>query len=222
MRPGLVAAPLKMRPLSRDDGRTLASTANESAGASQGLVLVIGSAALAFSVLYFLSDLIELLQGGFSTTQLALTYAAEAAIPLFVLGLYALQRPRIGRLGLVAALAYAYTFVFFTSTVVYALIDQTSDWDALTSKFGPWMTVHSALMVIAGIAFGVAIVRARVLPRWTGAALILGMILMTVATALPDVAQTLAAGVRDVGFAAMGMALPRRDGLQRVLARAAA
>jgi hypothetical protein len=147
---------------------------------------VIGSAAFAFSVLYFLSDLIELLQGGFSTTQLALTYAAEAAIPLFVLGLYALQRPRIGRLGLVAALAYAYTFVFFTSTVVYALIDQTSDWDALTSKFGAWMTVHSALMVIAGIAFGVAIVRARVLPRWTWAALILGMILMTVATALLD------------------------------------
>src|SRR4029077_20624239 len=116
MRPGLVEAPLKTRPLRGADGQPLASTANESAGASRGLVLLIGSAALAFSALYFLSDLIELLQGGFSHPQLTLTYCAEAAIPLFVLGLYALQRPRIGRLGLVAALAYAYTFVFFTST----------------------------------------------------------------------------------------------------------
>jgi hypothetical protein len=176
---------------------------------------LIGSAALAFSALYFVSDLMELLQGGFSTVQLALTYAAEAAIPLFVLGLYVLQRPRIGRLGLVGALAYAYTFVFFTSTVVYALIDQTSDWNALTSRFGAWMTVHSALMVVAGVAFGVAVVRARVLPRWTGGALILGMILMTVATALPDVAQTAAAGVRDLAFAGMGVALMRHRRLQR-------
>ena len=64
-------------------------------------------------------------------------------------------------------------------------------------------------MVIAGIAFGVAVIRARVLPRWTGIALILGMLLMTGATALPDVAQTAAAGVRDLAFAGMGLALLR-------------
>jgi hypothetical protein len=127
-----------------------------------------------------------------------------------------LQRPWIGRLGLVAALTYAYTFVFFTSTVVYALIDRTSNWNALTSKFGTWLTIHSALMVVAGIAFGVAIVQARVMPRWTGAALILGMILMTVATALPDVAQTTAAGVRDLAFAGMGAALLRHGRPQRI------
>jgi hypothetical protein len=166
--------------------------------------------------LYFASDLIELLQGGFSTAQLSLTYAAEAAIPLLVLGLYALQRPRIGQLGLVAALAYAYTFVFFASTVVYALIDHTSDWNSLASKLGAWVTVHSALMVIAGIAFGVAVIRARVLPRWTGGTLILGMIMMTISTALPEVAQTAAAGVRDLGFAGMGVALVRYGRAQRV------
>src|SRR4051794_39584216 len=97
--------------------QALAPVPNVSAGASADIVLLFGSAALAFSALYFATDVIELLQGGFSTVQLALTYAAEAGIPLFVLGLYALQRPRIGRLGLVAALVYAYTFVFFTSTV---------------------------------------------------------------------------------------------------------
>ena len=209
MRPVLREVPRMTSEPSRADLQALARTASRSAGAARGLVLLIGSAALVFSALYFVSDLIELFQGGFSTGQLGLTYAAEAAIPLLVLGLYALQLPQIGRLGLVAAVAYAYAFIFFTSTVVYALIDHTSDWDSLTSAFGAWIPVHSALMVIAGIAFGVAVIRARVLPRWTGIALILGMLLMTGATALPDVAQTAAAGVRDLAFAGMGLALLR-------------
>ena len=53
---------------------------------SERLSLIVGLAAVVFSGLYFASDLIELAQGGFSTVQLALTFAAEAAIPLFVVG----------------------------------------------------------------------------------------------------------------------------------------
>jgi len=86
------------------------------------VISLVGVAAVAFSALYLLSDVIELAQGGFSTAQLALTYISEAAIPLFVVGIYAAQRPRIGRLGLLGAVGYAYTFVFFTSTVVFALV----------------------------------------------------------------------------------------------------
>jgi hypothetical protein len=55
---------------------------------------LVGLAALTFSALYFASDVMELLHGGFSRPQLILTYVAEAAIPVFVLGLYAVQRPR--------------------------------------------------------------------------------------------------------------------------------
>jgi hypothetical protein len=174
-----------------------------------GIAALTGIAAVAFSVLYFVSDLIELVQGGFSTPQLALTYVAEAAIPLFVLGLYAVQRPQIGRLGLVSALTYAYAFVFFTSTVVYALIDHTRDWNALTARFGPWIAVHSVLMVLAGVAFGVAVARGHVLPRWTGITLIVGMVLMAVTAGLPDALRTGSAGVRDLAFAAMGASLLR-------------
>jgi hypothetical protein len=180
------------------------------AGGRDAFAVLVGLVAVASSLLYFASDLLELMQGGFSTTQLTLTYAAEAAIPLFVLGLYALQLPQIGRLGLAGALAYAYAFVFFTSTVVYAIVDRTNDWTALSSRFGAWMTIHSVVMVVAGVIFGVAIVRARVLPAWTGASLILGMACMAVATAMPDAAQTAAAGVRDLAFAGMGMVLLRR------------
>lgn len=107
---------------------------------TRGLSLAVGLAALVFSVLYLVSDLVELIQGGFSTGQLALTLVAEAAIPLFVVGLFALQRRRIGTLGLVGTVVYAYTFVFFTGTVWFALANGTSNWDELVEQLGMWMT----------------------------------------------------------------------------------
>jgi hypothetical protein len=78
----------------------------------------VGLAAVSFSVLYFVSDVMELVNGGFSLPQLVLTYLSEAAIPVFILGLYAVQRPHIGRLGLLGAVGYAYAYVFFTGTVL--------------------------------------------------------------------------------------------------------
>ncbi|MCU1364380.1 MAG: hypothetical protein JWN39_19, partial [Ilumatobacteraceae bacterium] len=42
------------------------------------IAALIGLTAIVFSALYFISDVIELAAGGFSTPQLALTYAAEA------------------------------------------------------------------------------------------------------------------------------------------------
>ena len=65
----------------------------------------VGVAAIIFSFVYLASDILELGQGGFTTVRLAFTYAGEATIPLFVLGLYAGQRPHIGRLGLFGAVA---------------------------------------------------------------------------------------------------------------------
>jgi hypothetical protein len=175
--------------------------------ASDHLRMLIGLAAVVFSALYFISDLIEWAQGGFSTAQLALTYAAESAIPLFVLGLYAMQRPWIGRLGLIGAVAYAYSFIFFTSTVVLALVDRTKDWDALNAQLGWWVTIHGVVMVIAGLAFGLAVIRARVFPGWSGAALMAGVVLVAVSSTLPALAQVAAAGVRDLAFAGMGTSL---------------
>lgn len=170
---------------------------------------LLAASAVAFSVLYLLSDLIELGQGGFSSLQLWLTYVAEAAIPLLVIGLYAAQRPNIGRIGLLGALGYACAYIFFTSTVVYALVDNVGDWSQLTDRFGAWITIHGAVMVFAGIAFGVAVIRAGVLPRWTGICLVAGVLLVAISSGLPDVVQTAAAGVRDLAFAGMGVALLR-------------
>jgi hypothetical protein len=174
------------------------------------LAQVIGVAAVVFSGLYFVSDVLELIHGGFSTPQLVLTYVAESAIPLFVLGLYAVQRPHIGTLGLLGAVGYAYAYVFFTGTVLLALVDQSPDWDAVVGDLGPWVTLHGLLMVLAGSCFGVAVIRARVLPRWTGVLLLVGVVLVALSTPLPQAAQMLSAGVRDLAFAGMGLSLLTR------------
>lgn len=175
--------------------------------ASNPLAMTIGATAVVFSCLYLASDLLELVGGGFSTFQLVLTYVAEAAIPLFVLGLYSVQRPHIGTLGLVGAAGYAYAYIFFTGTVVVALVEQSPDWDALVGDFGPWVTVHGLVMVLAGCAFGAAVVRAGVLPWWTGVLLIAGVVMVALASPLPGVVQVWCAGVRDVAFAAMGLSV---------------
>jgi hypothetical protein len=139
--------------------------------------------------------------------RLCLTYAGEAAIPLFVLGLYAAQRPRIGRLGLFGAIAYAYSYVFFTATVVYALAAGTRNYPALVKVFGASMTVHGLIMLVGGLAFGLAVVRAGVLPRWTGVCLMVGVVLVAAASGLPNIARALAETVPAIAFIGMGFAL---------------
>ncbi|MDX6374071.1 MAG: hypothetical protein QOD98_3059 [Nocardioidaceae bacterium] len=170
---------------------------------------VVGTTALVFSALYFLSDVVEVVHGGFSVGQLWLTLAAEAAIPMFVVGLAILHRRRLGRLGLVSAAAYAYSYVVFTGTVVYALVNHTEDYEALNDHLGTLMTAHGAIMVLAGLGFGFTVLRTRLLPAWTGLSLMVGVVLVATAQGLPDGAQLVAAGVRDLGFAGMGAALLR-------------
>jgi hypothetical protein len=186
-------------------------SASTTGAAQPHFARVVGLAAVVFSAVYFVSDVLELVQDGFSTPQLVLTYVAEAAIPVFVLGLYAVQRPHIGALGLLGAAGYAYAYVFFTGTVLVALVHHARDWETLVRDLGPWVTLHGLLMLVAGSAFGVAVVGAGVLPRWSGVLLIAGVVLVALSSMLPSTAQMLSAGVRDLAFAAMGWSLLTRS-----------
>jgi hypothetical protein len=172
-----------------------------------GLPLLVGLAAAAFTGVYLISDVIEVVQGNFSTFRLSLTYVGEAAIPLFVVGLYAVQRPQIGRLGLFGAITFAYSYVFFTGTVLYALIAGLPNYHALTKVLGTWMAIHGLVMLMGGLTFGLAVVRARVLPRWTGVCLMVGVVLVVSASGLPIIARTMAEAVPAVAFIGIGCAL---------------
>lgn len=176
----------------------------------------IGFTAVIASILYFVSDLMEVVQGGFSDWQLVLTLIAETAIPVFVVGFALVQRPRslghpgrLGHLGDFSALAYAYAYLYFIGTVVYALANGTENYQALTERLGSVMTIHGAVMVVAGVGFGYAVLRDHLFPEWTAVALMVGVILVAAAQGLPDGVQLVAAGIRDLGFAGMGVALLR-------------
>lgn len=141
--------------------------------------------------------------GGFSDFQLALTLVGEAAIPFIIIALYIVQRPPIGRIGLVSSIAYAYAYVFFTFTVIYALSRGIPTYDTLSDDLGLWMLAHGALMVVAGLGFGYATIKAEVLPKWTGLALMAGVVAVSATQSAPEGVQVVAAGVRDLAIAGM-------------------
>jgi hypothetical protein len=64
-------------------------------------------------------------------------------------------------------------------------------------------------MALAGLGFGYTMLRTGLFPAWTGLSLMVGVVLVAAAQGLPDGAQLVAAGVRDLGFAGMGAALLR-------------
>lgn len=167
-------------------------------------VRAVGMVAVMSSMIYVSSDLVEVLQGGFSDVQLGLTLVAEAAIPFVVLGLAAAQRPTFEWWGWVAAAAYAYSYVFFTGTVVYAWTDDIEDYAQLTDELGTAMLVHGAVMVLAGLTFGLATLRANRLPRWPAVALMVGVVLVAATQSAPDPIPLVAATVRAVGLAGLG------------------
>jgi hypothetical protein len=72
------------------------------------------------------------------------------------------------------------------------------------------MTVHGVIMLAGGLAFGLAVVRAGVLPRWTGICLMAGVVVVAAASGLPNIARTVAAAVPDAAFIGMGIALLTR------------
>ena len=169
--------------------------------------MTIGYMAVVSSVLYFCSDVVEVVQGRFSTGQLWLTLIAEATIPVFVIGFAVIrtQRP-LGWVGDLSVIVYAYAFLYFTGTVVYALTNGTRDYEVLTGQLGLTMTAHGVMMVVAGIGFGCSVIRARLFPIWTAVALMAGVVLVALSQGLPNGVQLIAAGTRDLGFVGMGVA----------------
>jgi hypothetical protein len=154
----------------------------------------------------------EVVGDGFSGVQLAINYAAFVAMPFVMIGLYALQKPRVGVEGLIGALAYGAAFVYFAGTTMYAIARPIADYPTLLEELGVIYTAHGALMVLGGILFGAAVSRARVLPRWTGLALITGVSLNMFVALIdaPPILQVVGSGVRNLAFVAMGVEVLRK------------
>jgi hypothetical protein len=103
----------------------------------------------------------------------------------------------------------AYAYVFFTTTVMYALAAGTPAFRALSRVFGVWMTVHGAVMVVGGVSLGIAVIRAAVLPRWTAACLMVGVVFVAAAANSSNLVRTVAATLPAAAFTGMGVAVIR-------------
>lgn len=170
------------------------------------LTKLTGLGAIAFPLLHTLTDVMEWITAGFTNFQLWLNYAAFLPLPAVIIGLYALQHPAIGSLGLIGALLYGFSFIYFAHTSLYALAMGTRNYAELWNQLGELYQFHGALMIIGGLAFGIATARARVLPRWTSVLFLLG-ISLNLAVALlpmPEILQTVGSTVRNAGLIAMG------------------
>jgi hypothetical protein len=178
------------------------------AGARDPLLVLVGAAALVAPALHIASDALEWLQQGFSPAQLWLTYAAFLPMPWLLLGLWAVARPRPGLAGLAGALLYGVAFTYFAHTALYALAERLPSYDALWQRIGTVYTLHGALMVLGGVLFGVAALRAGAWPRAPVWIFLAGIALnaLLALVPVPDVLQTLGSVVRNAGLIGLGWA----------------
>lgn len=174
---------------------------------------VIAITAIIAPILHFLSDVLEWASGGFSRVQLLINYyAGFLPMPFLMLGLYIVQRPRIGWVGLIGSVLYGIAFIYFAHTTLYALEESIPDYETLWRKLGGVYTFHGGLMVVGGAMFGLDSLRTRVL--WQGAIglFVVGIILNLglALLPLPDILQTLGSSVRNLGLITMGIGVMRK------------
>ena len=172
---------------------------------------LIGVGVIVAPGVHTLTDIAEWIAGGFSAPQLWVNYFAFLVLPFLMVGLYTVQRPKIGTLGLIGSLLYGASFVYFAHTTLYALAGQIPDYETLWERLGNLYTMHGFLMILGGIAFGAATYRASVFPRWTPVVFLAGVLLNLVLTlvAAPDLFQTLGSALRNLGLIGMGAYLVR-------------
>lgn len=175
----------------------------------EALDVVVGVAAMVAPALHSLTDIMEWHSGGFSTIQLWLNYAAFLPMPWLLVGVYAIHDPRPGWLGLFGALLYGAAFTYFAYTTLLALDQGVSNYEALWAQLGVRYTFHGALMVLGGILFSWAALRARWLPRVSILLFLFGIAanLLLSLLPLPDILQTVGSAIRNVGLMAMGYAI---------------
>jgi hypothetical protein len=65
------------------------------------------------------------------------------------------------------------------------------------------------LLVVGGALFGMGIIRAQILPIWTGFTLIISVVLALVINLmeLPDIFQVASSAIRNIAFIGMGFAV---------------
>lgn len=175
---------------------------------TKSLLWITAVTAIVAPLLHLISDIMEW-SGGFSRVQLLINYAGFLPMPFLLIGLYAVQRPKIGWLGLVGAIFYGIAFIYFSHTTLLALEESFTNYELLWQRLGAVYTFHGGLMVVGGLLFGFSALKARVLWRIGLILFILGLLLNLILTflPLPDLFQTIGSTIRNLGMIGIGVEL---------------
>lgn len=145
---------------------------------------------------------------------------------LGIVGLYARQVNKVGWLGLAGYLllslswALQTAFVFAEAFIMPALASTAPQFvndylglargDASTAALGPLPTLYSVVglgYILGGLLFGVATLRAGILPRWAGGLLVVAAAVTPIAAVLPHQIGRFAAVPVALAFICLGYAL---------------
>ncbi len=183
------------------------------------LCWIIAVMAIIAPLLHLVSDVMEWASGGFSRIQLLVNYLGFLPMPFLMLGLYAAQRPKIGWVGLLGAILYGASFIYFAHTTLYALEALIPNYEMLWQRLGRVYTFHGGMMVVGGLLFGFAAIKARVLWQGGGILFIVGISinLCLALVPLPDILQTVGSTIRNLGLMGMGVGLMRNLIIHRTL-----
>lgn len=173
------------------------------------IAILIAIGTICASALHQTSDIMEWLSGGFSQSQLSINYAGFVLMPFVIIGLYAVQRPVIGWAGLAGAVLYGISFIYFAHTSLFSLELSVPDYETLWTRLGYVYTFHGVIMIVGGLMFGVASLRASVLSRIGVTIFILGIAvnLLLGLLPVPDVMRITGSSFRNVGLIVIGIEL---------------
>ncbi|MEZ5343967.1 MAG: hypothetical protein R2681_00295 [Pyrinomonadaceae bacterium] len=173
------------------------------------LIRIVAFVAIVAPTLHLISDIMEWSIGGYSRIQLLINYMGFVPVPFLILGLYAVQRPKIGLLGLTGSILYGIAFIYFAHTTLFAYEESFANYEALWDRLGNVYTFHGGLMVFGGLLFGFASLKVRVLGQKWIILFIFGLSLNFVLAFLPipDVIQTIGSLFRNIGMIGIGFGL---------------
>lgn len=172
---------------------------------------IVAITAIVAPGLHLTSDVLEWRNGGFSHLQLLINYLGFLPMPFLMIGLYAIQCPKIKWFGLLGSVLYGVAFIYFTHTTLYAFEESMPDYETLWRKLGGVYTFHGGLMITGGVLFSLATLRANVLWRSAVILFLIGIILNLVLglLPLPEIVQIAGSTARNLGLMGIGVGLMR-------------
>jgi len=168
---------------------------------------IISVLTIAAFLLYIITDSIEILQSGISSFQMVLTYICMTGIPFAVMGLYVIDEQKGGILYLMGGLLISVSFIYFSGTAAYALAENLDNYEAVVKNLGFMYLFHGVLLVVGGILFSTALLRARLVHPLIAYGILAGSLvsLITGVFQLSEQFYIMGNYIRNVSFVFLGI-----------------